>query len=280
MSLLQALVLGLVQGLTEFLPVSSSAHLVLIPALVGWESPGLAFLTFLHAGTLAGLVIYFRRDLLWLAGGVFSPGPRRSLLVLMILATIPGAAVGALFEKQFEAQFGRPVSVGLQLAFTGVILIAADLIASRRNAPRGQDGGSPGPEDPAEADAALAKTVTPVAALGVGLAQAVSIIPGISRSGATIGAAMAAGLTRIQAARFSFLVAIPILAGAVIFELPKLRGGSAGGAALAAGFIASAVSGYAAVAGLIGYLQRRGLGAFAAYCIVAGVASALLLAGG
>ncbi|MGH2772448.1 MAG: undecaprenyl-diphosphate phosphatase, partial [Actinomycetota bacterium] len=240
MSLLQALVLGLVQGLTEFLPVSSSAHLVLVPALAGWESPGLAFLTFLHAGTLLGLIVYFRRDLLWLAGGVFSPGPRRSLLLLMALATVPGALIGVLFEKQFEAQFGRPVSVGFQLAFSGVILIAADLIARRKATP-GASSEPAGLEGPAGADAALAESVTPVTALGVGFAQAVSIVPGISRSGATIGAAMAAGLTRSQAARFSFLVAIPILAGAVIFELPKLSGGSAGGAALAVGFIASAV---------------------------------------
>jgi undecaprenyl-diphosphatase len=270
MAIIEALVLGIVQGLTEFLPISSSAHLVLVPELLGWEQPSLPYVVLLHAGTLLALVVYFRRELAALATGVFRPGPERKLAMILALGTLPAAVIGVAFEEQFEEAFGHPSEVAVQLVVSGLILVAAEAL-SRRSEKR---------EDP-RTDAAgteqMARRLTWRSALGVGFAQAFAIVPGISRSGATIAAGLLAGLSRPLAARFSFLLSIPILFGTSVFEVPKLSGSRPGSAALIVGFVASTISGYAAIAGLIAFLQRRGLLPFAAYCVVVGAVLASVL---
>jgi undecaprenyl-diphosphatase len=266
---LQALVLGIVQGLTEFLPLSSSAHLVLVPELLGWEQPSLPYLVMLHSATLVALLVYFRRDLLALATGLLRSGPERKLLTWLALGTLPAAVIGVAFEEQFERSFGKPVQVAVQLVLTGVILIAAEALSNHKT----QEPDASGVADTER----MAGGLGWFAALGIGLAQALAIVPGISRSGATIAAGLLAGLSRPLAARFSFLLSIPILAGTSVFEVPQLSQANPGMAALAVGFVASGVSGYLAIAGMIEFLQRRGLLPFAAYCVVVGGVLALVL---
>jgi undecaprenyl-diphosphatase len=270
LSVLEALVLGIVQGLTEFLPISSSAHLVLVPELLGWDQPSLPYVVLLHAGTLLALLIYFRNELIATLKGMVHPGPARRFIVLLIAGTLPAAIIGVAFEKQLEDSFGEPVQVAIQLIVTGLILVGIELLI-RRNPPPAED-----PEDLAGLDG-LVDELSPAKAAAVGLAQAFAIVPGISRSGATIAAGLLAGLSRAQAARFSFLLSIPILFGTTLFKVPDLAGESVGTSALVVGFLASLVTGYLAIAGTISFLQRRGLLSFAAYCILAGAFAALVL---
>jgi undecaprenyl-diphosphatase len=275
-STLQALVLGIVQGLTEFLPISSSAHLVLVPELAGWSRPSLPFLVLLHSATLVALVIYFRRELAAAVIGMVKAGPQRRLLGLLVLGTAPAAIIGVVFETEFEAFYAEPVGVALQLMVTGVLLIGAELLTKRSSKvtvePASDDSTIPEAED-------ITGGLSWKGALGVGFSQAAAIVPGISRSGATIAGGLLAGLTRVAAARFSFLLSIPILFGTSLFELPRLDGAPLGAGPLLVGFIASMVSGYLAIAGMISYLQRRGLVPFAVYCLVVGLAAALVLSG-
>jgi undecaprenyl-diphosphatase len=270
LGLLEALVLGVVQGLTEFLPISSSAHLVLVPELLGWEEPSLAYVVLLHAGTLLALVIYFRNELIATLTGMLRPGPARKFVLLLVAGTLPAAVIGVAFEEQFERNFGEPFQVALQLVATGVILVGIEALARRKPPPHEDAADLTGLEG-------LTDQLTPARAAGVGLAQAFAIVPGISRSGATIAAGLLAGLSRAQAARFSFLLSIPILFGTTLFKVPDLAGESVGTGALVVGFAASLVTGYLAIAGTISFLQRRGLLSFAAYCVLAGGLAAVLL---
>jgi undecaprenyl-diphosphatase len=270
LSLLEALVLGIVQGLTEFLPISSSAHLVLVPELLGWEQPSLPYVVLLHAGTLLALLVYFRNELIDTLRGMLHPGPARRFILLLIAGTLPAAIIGVAFEEQLEDSFGEPFQVALQLIATGIILVGIEVLIRRRPAVADD------PEDLTGLDG-LVDQLSPAKAAAVGAAQAFAIIPGISRSGATIAAGLLAGLSRAQAARFSFLLSIPILFGTTLFKVPDLAGESVGTSALVVGFLASLVTGYLAIAGTISFLQRRGLLSFAAYCILAGAVAALLL---
>lgn len=265
MSIFQGMVLGLVQGVTEFVPISSSAHLVLVPELLGWPAPSVAYIVLLHAATLLALLIHFGKHLLGAIRGAEGVAGRR-LIYLLAIGTLPAAAIGVMFERQFEDSFGHPVQVALQLAFTGLILIGAELLARRRTV---QGAGEMGKTE--------ATKLTTSSALAIGFAQAVSIVPGISRSGATIGTGLVAGLGRAEAARFSFMLAIPILFGTSLYKIPELTTGGLSAGAMVAGFLASLVSGYLAIAGMVGYLQRRGLYPFAAYCVIAGLLAALAL---
>lgn len=267
MNIWQAIVLGVVQGLTEFLPVSSSGHLVLVPEFAGWEQPGLPFFVLLHAATLLALLVYFRRELLETAAGLIRPGPQRRFILLLAVATLPAAVIGFVFEEWFERAFGNPFQVALQLVGTGLILLAAEALTRRRQASTGSMTGV----------GSLAEQISWRSAIGIGFAQALAIVPGISRSGATISAALLGGLSRAQAARFSFLMSIPILVGTSAFQVPQLSGDAVGAGPLVAGFVAAGVSGYLAIAGMISFLQRRGLVGFAGYCILAGSVSALIL---
>ncbi|MCL4310184.1 MAG: undecaprenyl-diphosphatase UppP [Actinomycetota bacterium] len=254
MTLLQALVLGIVQGLTEFLPVSSSGHLVIVPDLLGWSEPSISFDIVLHLGTMVAVIAYFWRDLVAIVSAFFEPysGPvraRRRLGSLIIIGTIPGAIAGAALEKKFAEVFDRPSEVAVFLLLTGVILVAAEAAA------RQQRG--------------IGKLKV-VDSLIIGVAQAVAILPGISRSGATISSGLFLGLKREAAARYSFLLSIPIIAGAALLKLRHGFDGSESLLALLTGFAAATVSGILAVRFLLGFVRRHSLRGFAYYCWIAG----------
>lgn len=271
MTLLQALVLGLVQGLTEFLPISSSGHLVLVPSLLGWPAPPVAFDVLLHAGSLLAVLAYFRREFVEITLGLVRAGPGRRFIGLLVIGTIPAAVVGGLFEEQFAAVFTQPGTVALLLMTTGLILAGSETYARLRRPGTVQAAAMPGVEE-------LEAEVDGRKALAIGAAQAFAILPGISRSGATIAAGLVTGLTRPQAARFSFMLVVPILAGTAALQVPKLSGLDLGAGPLVIGFLAALGSSYLAIWGLIGYLQRRGLYPFAVYCLVAGAIAVILLA--
>jgi undecaprenyl-diphosphatase len=265
-TLLQAVVLGIVQGITEWLPISSTAHLVLVPWVLGWEPPPEHFVVLVQDGTLLAVLVFFRRDLLSIARAVIEGLRRRAPLATpesrlgwwILLGTIPAAAAGLAFRHFFRDLHGRPpVVAGILLGATAILFLGERLGSKRR----GLDG--LGARD----------------ALGIGLAQAVALFPGVSRSAATIAGGLLAGLDRTAAARFSFLLSIPIMAGIGVVEtLELLQSGDAGKhlPALAAGFVAAAVVGYAAIHWLLGYVARRPLTAFAWYRIAAGTLLLLL----
>lgn len=255
MSVLEAVALGAVQGLTEFIPISSSGHLVLVPEAAGWAQPGLAFDVLLHAASLLALFVYFRADLVTLVRGFFKgePGARKMVLLLAI-GTVPAALAGLLLGDFFEDQFTDATGAAIQLMINAPILVGAELYVRRRR----------------DEDARDMDDLDTIDAGAIGIGQAVAILPGISRSGATIATGLVRGLQRDTAARFSFLLAIPALIGATIVQLPELKGTSLSGAAGIGGFIASLVTSYAAIWGLIRYLRNRSLYPFAAYCLIAG----------
>ncbi|HKV56301.1 MAG TPA: undecaprenyl-diphosphatase UppP [Candidatus Binataceae bacterium] len=243
----QALVLGIVQGLTEFLPVSSSAHLVLIPWLLRWEDPGLAFDVALHLGTLLALLIYYWREWLAMAASLVNgDSQRRRLLFLLIVASVPGAIIGLLFEKQAETVFRSPALIAVTLALMGVALWLFDRYASQRRSMR---------------------EMTFLDALLIGLSQAFAIVPGVSRSGSTITMARIVRVNREDAANFSFLMATPIIAGAGLVEgRHMLHAGITRDVWL--GFAAAAVFGLIAIAGLIQFVRTHTYEPFAWYRIV------------
>jgi undecaprenyl-diphosphatase len=263
MDSLQAVVLGIVQGLTEFLPVSSSGHLVLVPWALGWGEPGLLFDTLVHWGTLLAVVAYFWNDLWGMIKAWVDSVRRRKLdsplawmAWMIIIGTIPAVIAGVLLEDFFESLFSAPVAVGAFLLVTGTILAASEIFYPRiakRPAVRLPD------------------------ALVIGLAQAAAICPGLSRSGLTITAGMFRGLTREAAARFSFLLSVPIILGAGLMQvLGAVR--EPGGTALlplALGFTAAAISGYLAIHFLLGFVRRHKLWPFAIYCWALGIAALL-----
>jgi undecaprenyl-diphosphatase len=249
-SITQAIVLGLVQGGTEFAPVSSSGHLILVPWIFGWMLIGDAdvrksFDVALHMGTLLGALIYFRDDVARYAGAWFrSIGARRlsspeeRIAWALVLGTIPGAIAGALFENVIQEQLGAPWLIAAMLVAFGVVLVLVD---RRARSDRAFD--SIGPKD----------------GLLLGTAQALALQPGVSRSGVTITAARAMGLDRESAARFSFLLSLPIIAGAGAYKAADLaRTGLQGHAGeFVAGVVASAISGFVVIWGLLKYLKRH-----------------------
>lgn len=255
----QALIMGIVQGLTEFLPVSSSGHLILVPFLFGWHDPfidSLAFSVMLHIGTLLALFIYFWADWLRLipAGLAalrdrsFRADPDRRLAWLLIAATIPGALAGFLLNDVIETSVREVGLVAATLVIGGGILWLADRRGARSKG--------------------VADVSFPIA-VGIGAAQALALVPGISRSGISISAARFCGLDREAAARFSFLMATPVTTGAAIFELRKLVTGEAGVdvslAPLLVGMVASFLSGMLAIGGLLRYVRTRSLNVFVWY---------------
>ena len=261
---LQAVILGIIQGATEFVPVSSSGHLVLFPWLVGWESPGIAINAILHLGTLLAIIIYFWRDCLSLLRAWWDSLTQRSIAAqeaklawFIVLATIPAALLGYLLEDFFESLFSSPTWIGVFLLITGSILALSERMGKRTK----------------EIGA-----MTWRGALLIGLVQATAIAPGISRSGATIAAGLGQGLKREVAARFSFLMAIPIMVGAGGFKLlALLRAGTLQApGALAAGFLAAAASGYLCIAFLLSFVRKQPLYPFAIYCWCVGALALLL----
>ena len=258
MSVLHAIVLGAVQGLTEFIPVSSSGHLVLVPEALGWDQPGLAFDVLLHVASLVALLVYFAPDLKRIVGGsIRGDAPSRRLVGLLAIGTIPAGIAGLLLNDYFEEAFTDAKASALQLLMTAAILVGAELIARhhRQSATRLRKMG-----DLNAGDATV-----------IGIAQAISILPGISRSGSTIGAGLGLKMERDDAARFAFLLSIPALFGAALVKIPDMGGIELISGATIAGFAASLASSYFAIAGLIRYLRTRTLYPFAAYCVVAGL---------
>lgn len=268
MTLVEAVVLGLVQGLTEFLPISSSGHLVIVPDLLGWPAPSLPFVVLLHAATFLAVVVYFRQEIVSIVSSLARGGPGRRMAVLLTIGTIPAALAGALFEERVSEIFGSPRIAAALLIGTGLLLVVAETFSRRSRKPG---------EEVKSGVADLAEALSLRKALFIGIAQTASILPGFSRSGWTISAGLGAGLSRPAAARFSFLLSIPILFGAFIFELRDITRLEIESAAAAAGMLAAFVSGYLAIAGLIAYLQRRGLYPFAVYCLAAGTLGVFFL---
>ena len=302
--MLRAIVLGIVQGITEFLPISSSAHLSIVPRLLGYATPTLAFEVLLHFGTLAAVAAYFARDLWAFVLCLVAPGrlgpeeaaTRRRLLGLLALASVPAAAVGFLLQDWADEQTARPLRASVWLVLTTVIMIAAELYdraRTRREARVPATSAGTGPETragtraerfgraaaaPAPADPEAELKRLPVAkAAGIGLAQALALVPGTSRSGVTISAGLFQGVSRGTAARFSFLLSIPAILGAGILKLDELSGATETPAELVAGTVAAAVSGFLAVSFLLRLLRTRTLWPFIWYRLTAGSLFVLLL---
>ena len=253
MSYAQAIVLGLIQGLTEFLPVSSSGHLILVPRVFGWPDQGLAVDAALHLGTLAALVAYFRGELV----GVMVGSVSRGLAALVAVATLPAGLAALAFGSYIESTLRWPLLIAFTTAFWGVVMLVADRRASRPATP----GPASVPADPLE-------RIGWAQGLAVGLAQALALIPGTSRSGITITTGLFSGLDRATAARYSFLLGIPITAAAGLkkgFDLSSggLPAGESG--PLAVAILVSFLSGWFAVWFLVSYLKRRSLTPFVVY---------------
>jgi undecaprenyl-diphosphatase len=257
--MVQAIVLGAVQGLTEFVPVSSSAHLVLVPFLLGWTIPTLAFDVAIHVGTLLALVAYFWRDLVAIVAGAARAAARRGddrdrlqgrLAAMLLVGSVPAGAAGLLLGSVFEGLFERPMFVATELLITAVLLVTGEAVYRRRS-----DDDRRGMDEVGVWDA-----------LTMGALQALAISPGISRSGATIVGGLFRGLARDAAARFSFLLSIPAIIGAAIVAVPDVPAGTDWGPTVA-GTAVAAVSGFAAIAFLLRYLRTRTMHPFAVYCV-------------
>ncbi|HXN56861.1 MAG TPA: undecaprenyl-diphosphate phosphatase [Myxococcales bacterium] len=276
----QAIVLGVVQGVAEFLPISSSAHLILVPWLFGWEDPGLAFDVALHWGTLAAVLLVFWKDWVRLIGaGLRSIAerriggdPDRRVFWALVVASIPGAILGKLLNEKAEANLRSPLLIAATMAVLGLLLWVADRVGKKA-----RDMGQMGLGESA----------------AIGVAQAAALVPGVSRSGATITLGLLLGYTREEIARFSFLMSTPIIFGAGVVKLPKLlralHEGSPGGAgapvsvsaaALAAAVITSAIVGMIVIRWILKYLRTRGYAVFAIYrWLVAAFVVALWVSG-
>jgi undecaprenyl-diphosphatase len=272
MPLIQAIILALVQALTEFLPVSSTAHLILFPWLLHWQDPGLAFDVALHAGTLLAVILYFVKDwfTLTLCGlGLKYPASasdeqvaqNRRMFWYMMIGTIPAAIFGKLFHHYIENELRQPVIIGISLVSVALVMWWAD---SKTRLSRNLDQSNMGD------------------AVTIGTAQAIALWPGVSRSGSTIIAGLFRGFTREAATRFSFLLSAPVIAGAVLTELPKLiKLHKAGGlelplSTLAVSILVSGVAGYFVIALFLRYVQAHTLKVFIVYRLVFGIIILLL----
>lgn len=252
MTVWQAIVLGLVQGLGEFLPISSSAHLVLVPWIFCWRDPGLAFDVALHLGIVVAVVAYFWRDWLNLIAGAFR-GTRTAegkLFWWLVFASVPGALIGLLLEKNAETVFRAPPLIAAMLMIMGVLLYIAD----RRGAKKVK----------------IEKTGLG-RSLIIGFSQALAIIPGVSRSGITIATGLLAGLERESATRFSFLLSAPIIVGAGLVKVPELlHHPQMVNASFGIGVLVSAVSGFVSIGFLMRYIRMRSFLPFVWYRLLLG----------
>ncbi len=264
MTLLQALALGLVQGLSEFLPISSSAHLTLVPWLFGWTDPGLAFDVALHVGTLVAVLWYFRREWVALLGSfarivthrrVRSPDEWR--VVFLVVGTVPAVIAGVALENLAETRFRSPALIATTLIVMGIILWWSDRWS------------------PADRPLSGMRWAD---ALGIGIAQALSLVPGVSRSGATITGARLLRFDRQSAAVFSFLLSLPVTAGAAVLKAPEALRTASEVRLLAVGVLAAAVSSWIAIAVLLRFVVRHSYGIFALYRVLLGAAVLLVVA--
>jgi undecaprenyl-diphosphatase len=257
MALWLAALLGIVQGLTEFIPVSSTAHLRLVPALLGHQDPGAAYTAVIQLGTLAAVLAYFARDLVSLPVALLKApaSPEGRLPLLLAAGTVPIVVAGLLLKKQIETDLRSLYVIAVALIVVGIAMGGIDRYAAGRGAQR-----------PLAA-------ITYTDAILVGLAQTLALVPGVSRSGATICMTLLLGFSRSDAARFSFLLSIPAIAGAGIFEARSAFHGLGANAlpALVVGTVTAALSGYLSIAWLIKWLGSHDLVGFAIYRVVVGV---------
>ena len=268
MDVLQAIVLGIVQGVTEFLPVSSTAHLRIVPAFAGWEDPGAAFTAVTQLGTLAAVLLYFRADLWRIAtawfGSLRDPALRGTLDARLGwyigLGTVPLAILGFAFRHVIKSGARDLYVIGTALIVLGLVLLAAEKVSTR--------------DRPLE-------TITARDGAIIGLAQACALVPGVSRSGATLSAGLFLGLERAAAARYSFLLSVPAVVLSGLFELKDIGGeGGAGVFPTAVATLLAFVTGYAAIAFLLRFLTTHTVNAFVTYRVVLGAAVLVLVAAG
>ncbi len=262
MTLIQALILGLVQGITEFIPVSSSGHLVLVHNALGLNDTGLAFDVALHLGTLLALILYFYKDIWRLVLGLFGKNELKKLAWLLVLATIPAVISGGLLESAAESTFRSVKLVSINLILAALIMLWAERVYQKRSRHTN-----------------LEDTKTSQA-LAMGLAQAAAVVPGISRSGSTITIGLFAGLDRVSATRFSFLLGIPITAGAIL----KVFASSSAEAQFSqqsgvfiVGMITAFITGLFAIRFMLRYLAKHSLAIFAYYRIAVALLAILLI---
>jgi undecaprenyl-diphosphatase len=259
-NILHAVVLGALQGFAEVLPISSSAHLILVPWLLKWPESGLTFDVALHLGTFIALTLYFRQDIIEMATAFFEAISSRSLVTpakrlpfLIVAATIPAAVVGKLFEHQVEDIFrSNPLYIALALIAFGIVLGVVDIAGRKRLA---------------------LDEIRPASAMTIGLFQCLALIPGVSRSGITITAGLMLGFTRESAARFSFLLSLPIVAGAALLKSVHIikHGIPTGeGLPMLIGIVVSAITGYISVAFLLKFVQKHSISPFVWYRVIAG----------
>ena len=265
MILFEAIILGIVQGITEFLPISSSAHLILLPWMFGWQGTLIDSLNFdvaLHAGTLVAILAYFWRDWLnllrkFFAGmhdGTWKTGEGR-LVWFIVLATIPAGVLGVKYEHVVEESFRNPLLIAASLIVISIVMWAADRFSAKT---AGMD------------------RMTLGNAVVIGCAQATALVPGVSRSGSTIIAGLFTGYTRESAARFSFLLSTPVIAGAAVLKLHKLHLAPGEALPFAVGTACSAVVGYLSIKFLLQYLNRHTLNLFVWYRLALAVAILVL----
>lgn len=259
MTLLHAIILGLVQGLGEFLPISSSAHLVLVPWVFNWEDPGLSFDVALHLGTLIAVIAYFWRD--WvnlIIGGLTNvKSTDGRLFWYLVASSIPGAAIGYLLESKAETVFRAPLLIAIMLIVMGIVLYWADQ-KSRK--------------------VTELKNISLKTSLLIGLSQALAIIPGVSRSGITITTGLMMGLTRESAARFSFLLSTPIIMGAAMVKLPQVL--STPGMIntnFVVGIVVAGITGLASIYVLLRYVQSKSFLPFVWYRFALGAVVIMLV---
>jgi undecaprenyl-diphosphatase len=268
MDAFQAIILGIVQGLTEFLPVSSTAHLRIVPAFAGWDDPGTAFTAVVQLGTVAAVLIYFRQDLwniarAWLRS-LRDPAQRGTLEArlgwYLIIGTIPVGILGLLFKDKIETDARQLVLIGIALIVLGIVLEIAERVGRKEREI----------ESLTYRDATL-----------IGIAQAAALVPGVSRSGSTISAGLFLGLERGAAARYSFLLSVPAVVLSGLFELKDVgKGGGAGAVPTIIAVIAAFIVGYASIAWFLKYLTRHPVTVFVVYRIVLGVVLLTLVASG
>jgi undecaprenyl-diphosphatase len=269
--IVQAIVIGVVQGLTEFLPISSSAHLILLPRVLGWDDVFInsaEFVVMLHMGTLAALLLYFWRDVLDLVAAGWAAlrersladDPNRRLALIIVITVIPAGLFGSLFEEFIDTFFRDSLMVIPAILVVGALILWLAELVGRRD--RGLD------------------RMTPSDGLVIGVAQAMALFPGISRSGITLAAGLFRGLTREAAARFAFLMGIPIIAGAGLWKMRGLildEGANVELGVLLAGVIAAAISGWLAIGFLLRYLRTNSTMIFIVYRLIAAAVFLVLL---